>query len=54
MQKIGSFQFLGSSLDTLVKNLNKDDFKYLRPEFDNNAFEYMTNFEKFKEKLPSK
>ena len=54
MQKKGSFQFLGSSLDSLVKNLNKDDFKYLSPEFHNNACEYMTNFEKFKEKLPRK
>ena len=24
-----SFQFLSSSLDSLVKNLSKDDFKYL-------------------------
>ena len=24
-----SFQFLSSSLDSLVKNLNKDDFRYL-------------------------
>ena len=24
-----SFQFLSSSLDSLVKNLNKDDLKYL-------------------------
>ena len=26
---LDSFQFLSSSLDSLVKNLNKDDFKYL-------------------------
>ena len=26
---IDSFHFLGSSLDNLVKNLNKDDFSYL-------------------------
>ena len=26
---IDSFQFLSSSLDSLVENLNKDDFKYL-------------------------
>ena len=26
---IENFQFLSSSLDSLVKNLNKDDFKYL-------------------------
>ena len=29
---INSFQFLRSSLDSLVKNLNKDDFKYLNQE----------------------
>ena len=34
---INNFQFLSSSLDTLVKNLAKDDFKYLSKEFDNNA-----------------
>ena len=33
---IDSFQFLTSSIDSLVKNLNKDDFKYFRKEFDNN------------------
>ena len=32
---IDSFQFLSSSLHSLVKNLNKDDFKYLSQEFDN-------------------
>ena len=26
---IGTFQFLSSSLDSFVKNLGKDDFKYL-------------------------
>ena len=57
---IDSFQFLGSSLNSLVKNLGKDDFKYLSQEFDNNLlvlvkqqsfypYEYMSNFEKFKE-----
>ena len=29
---INSFQFLSSSLDSLVKKLNKDDFKYLNQE----------------------
>ena len=29
---INSFQFLSSSLNILVKNLNKDDFKYLSEE----------------------
>ena len=56
---IDSFQFLSSSLDSLVKNLSKDDFKYLSQEFDNNVldlvkkegfhpFEYLTNFQRFK------
>ena len=59
------FQFLSSSLDTLFKNLNKDAFKYLSQEFDNNVldllkqkgfypYEYMNDFEKFKEELQSK
>ena len=62
---IDSFQFLSSWLDSLVKNLNKDDFKYLSKEFDNNVldlvkqnrfypYEYMSDFKKFKEKLHSK
>ena len=33
---IDSFQFLSSSLDSLVKTLSTDDFKYLGQEFDNN------------------
>ena len=52
---IDSFQFLSSSLDSLVKNLTKDDFKYLSQEFDNNVldlakqkgfypYEYMSDF----------
>ena len=60
-----SFQFLSSSLDFLVKNIGKDDFKYLSQEFDNKVldlvkqkefdpYEYMSNLEKFKEQLPSK
>ena len=62
---IDSFQFLSSSLDSLVKNLDKDIFKYFSQELDNNIldlvkqkrfylYEYMSDFEKFKEKLPSK
>ena len=54
-----------SSLDILVKKLNKDDFKYLSQEFDSKVldlvmqkgfypYECMNNFEKFIEKLPSK
>ena len=34
---IDLFQFLRLSLDNLVKNLGKDDFKYLSQEFDNNV-----------------
>ena len=30
---IDSFQFLSSSLDSLVKHLNKDDFMYLSQEY---------------------
>ena len=31
---IDSFQFLSSSLDSLVENLSKNDFKYSSQEFD--------------------
>ena len=31
---VDNFQFLSSSLDSLVKNLGKDDFKYLSQEFE--------------------
>ena len=62
---IDSFQFVSCSLDSLVINLNNDGFKYLSQEFDNNVldlvkqkgfypYEDMSNFEKFKEQLPSK
>ena len=34
-----SFQFLRFPLDSLVKNLDKNDFKYLRQEFDNNILD---------------
>ena len=34
---INSFPFLSASLDRLVKNWNKDDFKYLSQEFDHNV-----------------
>ena len=57
---IDSFQFLSSSLDSLIKNLSKDDLKYLSQDFDNNIldlvkqkafylYEYMSDFEMFKE-----
>ena len=62
---IDSFQFLSSSIDSLVKSLSRDDFKYLSQDFDNNVldlvkqkgfypYEYMSDFEKFEEELPSK
>ena len=55
LSSIDSFQFLSSSLDSLVKNLGKDNFKDLSQEFDNNvldllkqkafyAYEYVTDF----------
>ena len=60
---IHSFQFLYSSLDSLVKILSKDDFRYLSQEFDSEvldlvkkkgfySFEYMRSFEKLKERFP--
>ena len=39
-----SFQFLNSSLSSLVKNLNKDNFKYLSQEFDNNVLDLVKDF----------
>ena len=36
---IDRLQFISSSLDSLVKNFNKDDFKYLSQEFDNNVLD---------------
>ena len=61
---INSFQFLSASLDSLVRSLNKDNLKYLSQGFDNDvldlvqqkgfyAYEYMSDFKKFKEELPS-
>ena len=32
---IDNIRLLSSSLDSIVKNLDKDDFKYLSQEFDN-------------------
>ena len=62
---IDRIRFLISSLDSLVKNFSKNDLKYLSQELDNNAlhlvkqkgfypYEYMRDFEKFEEQLPSK
>ena len=61
---IDSFHFLSTSLDSLVKNLGRNDFKYLSEEFDNNAsdplkqkrfypYKYLSNFEKFQDEFPS-
>ena len=36
---IDRFQFLNYSLDSLVRNLLKDDFKYWSQEFDNNVLD---------------
>ena len=36
---IGSFQFLSSFLDSLIKNLGKDDSKYLSQEFDSKVLD---------------
>ena len=36
---IDSFQFLGSPLDNLTKNIGQDDFKYLNQELDNNMLD---------------
>ena len=62
---IDGFQFLSSSLHSLVKNLNKDDFKYLIQEIDHKVldlvnqkgfypYEYLKDFEKVIEHFPSK
>ena len=56
---IDTFQFISSSLDELVKNLNEDDFKYFRQEFDHHKldlvkqkgfypYECMTDFKSLK------
>ena len=36
---IDNFQFLSFLLDSLVKNLGKDDFKYLSQKFGNNVLD---------------
>ena len=63
---INSKQFMNSSLDSLVKNLSDNDFKYLSEEFSGELlelvnekgvypYEYMDSFKKFSEsKLPDK
>ena len=67
IQELGKFNLfnLSYSLDSFVKNSKKDNFKYLSQEFDNNildlvkqkgfySYEYMSDFEQFKEELRSK
>ena len=62
---IDSFQFLSSSLDSVVNNLGKNEFKHITQEFDSNIldlvkqkgfypYEHKSDFGKFKEKLSSK
>ena len=62
---IDNFQFLSSSLYSLVKNLNKDDFQYLSKEFDKNKldlvkqkgfypYEYMADFKSLKKNYQAK
>ena len=63
---IDSMQFMNSSLDSLVKNLSDNNFKYLSEEFSGEflklvkqkevyLYEYMNSFQKFSEgKLPDK
>ena len=62
---IEDFQFFNSSLDSFIKNQVKNYFKYLSQDFDGNVldlvqqkgfypFEYVSSFEKFKEKFSSK
>ena len=62
---IDSMQFLNSSLDSLVKNLSDNDFKYLSEKFSGKflklvkekrvyPYEYMDSFQKFSAvKLPN-
>ena len=62
---IDNFQFSSSSLNSLVKNLGKDNFKYLSQEFHNKVLdlvkekrfypnEYTGDFEKSEKELPKK
>ena len=57
---IDSMQFMNSSFDSLVKNLEDEDFKYLSEEFSGEylklvkekgvyAYEYMNSLKKFSE-----
>ena len=41
---IASFQFISSSLDNLVKNLDKKDFMYFSQEFVNDLLDLVKGF----------
>ena len=43
---IDSFQLLSSSVDSVVKKLGKDDFKYFSQECDNNVLD-LVKLERF-------
>ena len=49
---VDSFQFLSSSLDSLIKNMGKTDFKYLSQKFDSKVLK--SGFERFKKRLSDK
>ena len=57
---VNGFQFLSSALDSLVKNLYKDDFKYLKSgirfikQKGFYPYEYMGGVKTLQEKLPNK
>ena len=62
---IGSFQFMGFSLEKLVSNLPKESLKYTPKIFKGNKldlmarkgvypYDYMDSFDKFNDKLPNK
>ena len=43
---IDRFQFLSSSVDNLIRNLSKDEFKYLSQELNDNALD-LQSFTKY-------
>ena len=62
---VNTFQFLSFLLDSLVRNLGKNNFYYLSQELDSSVldlvkqkqfhpYKYISDFEKFKKELPSK
>ena len=64
LSSINSFYLLSFSLESLVKNLVKVNFRHLSQEFDSNVlnlvkrkgihpYEYMSGFEKFKQRRKS-